>query len=216
MNWSDLEKHFSTPRLGRYLVAYNGDNNKAALAYSHNLMLSEAMVPALNVLEIALRNGIHQRLTALYGRPDWWTIWPGNQDFNWQCGEVSKAIAKLVRRKEPQTPDKIVAELTFGFWCSLFNSKLQTHLWKDLRLVFARCPKQQRQRHKVSTLLNQIRDLRNRVFHHEPLLWLSPSLSGQHSLTLQAIAWLDPQLVAWLGQHDRLPASWVAWQAVPP
>lgn len=216
MNWSSMEKHFSQPRLGRYLAVYAGDTAKAEVAYSQNLLLSEAMMPALNVLEIALRNGINRRLMALYKRPDWWDAWQGNSDFTWQCNEVSLAISKLARRKEPQTPDKIVAELTFGFWCSLFNAKFQLVLWQDLRLVFARCPKPERKRHNVSTLLNQVRDLRNRVMHHEPLLWLSPSLAHQHALARQAINWLDPQLVAWLSQHDRLPSVWAAWQALPP
>jgi hypothetical protein len=35
-----------------------------------NILLAEAMVSMLNVLEITLRNGIHTRLTNLYGRTD--------------------------------------------------------------------------------------------------------------------------------------------------
>lgn len=214
MNWNDLEKHFSPARLGRYHAACAGNATKAATAYSHNMLLAEAMVPLLNVLEIALRNGIHMRLTALYGRPDWWEAWAGIAAFAWQNKEVASAKAKLTRRKEAQTPDKIVAELTFGFWSSLFNTQFQAVLWKDLRLVFPRCPKPQRKRHTISSALNQIRDLRNRVFHHEPLLWLAPALIDQHALGVQTIGWLDPQLVGWLNSHDRLPTAWTTWQTV--
>ncbi|MFG5780052.1 hypothetical protein ACFIQF_23615, partial [Comamonas sp. J-3] len=89
----------------------------------------------------------------------------------------------------------------------------QTVLWKDLRLVFARCPKPQRQRHNISAALNQIRDLRNRVFHHEPLLWLTPTLLDQHTVGVTVINWVDPQLGKWLGNHDRLPATWAGWVA---
>lgn len=213
MNWNELEKHFSPARLGRYQVAYGGDTARAATAYSHNMLLAEAMVPLLNVLEIALRNGIHARLTALYGRADWWETWASVPAFAWQNKEVASAKAKLARRKEAQTPDKVVAELTFGFWSSLFNSQFQAILWKDLRLVFPRCPKPQRKRHTVSSALNQIRDLRNRVFHHEPLLWLSPVLIDQHELGLQTIGWLDPQLIGWLNSHDRLPVAWANWRS---
>jgi len=31
---------------------------------------------------------------------------------------------------------------------------------------------------------------------------------------MEVIGWLDPRLVQWLGQHDRLPATWVAIQPV--
>lgn len=213
MNWNDLERHFSPARLARYRAACGGDANKAATAYAHNMLLAEAMFPMLNVLEIALRNGIHRRLTKLYGRVDWWDAWAGDPIFSWQTKELASVKAKLQRRKEAQTPDKIVAELTFGFWSSLFNAHFQKELWKDLRLVFPRCSKSQRQRHTISSALNQIRDLRNRVFHHEPLLWLTPTLIDLHLLGSEAVGWLDPQLVDWLAGHDRLPASWDAWQS---
>ncbi len=75
MNWNDLEKHFSPARLGRYRAARGGDAEKAAADYSSNVLLSEAMMPMLNVLEIALRNGIHARLSKLYDRADWWEAW---------------------------------------------------------------------------------------------------------------------------------------------
>jgi hypothetical protein len=212
MDWNELEKHFSAARLGRYKKARGGDTVKAASDYTHNLLLSEAMLPTLNVLEISLRNGIHTHLTRLYNRPDWWESWVGNPKFSWQNKEVLKVKNSLLRRKEPQTPDKILAEMTFGFWTSLFNANLASILWKDLRLVFPRCPKNHRQRHNISKALNQIRDLRNRIFHHEPLLWLTPSLLDQHNLGTTVLNWVDPEITIWLGGNDRLPITWAAWK----
>lgn len=208
MNWTDLEKHFSSARLGRYRASCDGDEARAAAAYGNNILLAEAMMPMLSILEIALRNGIDRRLSAYYHRADWWDTWAGNPAFAWQSREVGNAKIKLQRRTELVTTDKIIAELAFGFWSSLFNGSFQAILWKDLRLVFPRCPKHQRQRHTISSALNQIRDLRNRVFHHEQLLWLSPSLLDLHHKGTEVIGWLDPQLVPWLAQYDRLPACW--------
>ncbi|QGY33296.1 hypothetical protein CUN67_28285 (plasmid) [Pantoea cypripedii] len=213
MQWNELEKYFSAARLGRYCNARAGDQVRAASDYASNLLLAEAMLPVLNTVEIALRNGVHSRLTFLYKRPDWWAEWDENIAFKWQNREIASAIAKLNRRHEPRTPDKVIAELTFGFWCSLFNAQLQDLLWKDLRLVFARCPKPLRQRHNVSAALNQIRDLRNRIFHHEPLLWLQPPLPDHHSNGLMVISWIDPCLAQWLKDLDRLPMVWNTWQA---
>lgn len=213
MNWNDLEKHFSAARLGRYRAARGGDEVKAAADYASNVLLSEAMLPMLNVLEIALRNGIHARLSKLYDRSDWWEAWIGNPAFGWQNKEVDVAKAKLTRRHEPLNADKVLAELTFGFWTSLFNVQFQSILWKDLRLVFARCPKPLRQRHNISAALNRIRDLRNRVFHHEPLLWLMPPLIEQHAVGLTVINWIDPVLGQWLDEHDRLPNTWAGWMS---
>lgn len=214
MNWNELEKHFSAARLGRYRAACGGDEGKAASAYVSNMLLAEAMMPLLNVLEIALKNGIHLRLSTMYGRIDWWEAWNGNPAFQWQIRQVVEAKAKLQRRAEAATPDKIIAELTFGFWSSLFNVQFQTVLWKDLRLVFPRCPKPQRQRHTISSALNQVRNLRNRVFHHEQLLWLNPPLIDLHSKGMEVVGWLDPHLSQWLRQYDRLPTTWTSVQSI--
>lgn len=208
MNWNELEKHFSAARLGRYRAARGGDEIGAAGDYAYNLKLAEAMMPVLNILEISLRNGIHERLTARHKRQDWWKEWSDEPVFRWQNKEIANAIAKLSRRHEPQTADKVIAELTFGFWSSLFNTQLQDILWKDLRLVFARCPKPLRQRHNVSAALNQIRDLRNRIFHHEPLLWLKPPLPEHHAVGVKVINWIDPELAKWLAEIDRLNSVW--------
>lgn len=114
MNWNDLERHFSAVRMGRYRAACGLDEGKAAVAYCYNLMLAGATMPVLNVLEIALKNGVHRRLALLYGRVDWWAAWAGDATFLWHPREVSDAVSKIVRRHENVTSDKIIAELPFG------------------------------------------------------------------------------------------------------
>jgi len=210
MRWNDLERHFSAARLRRYLVARAGDEALAATDYAANLRMAEAMMPMLNTLEIALRNGINSRLVEHYQRQDWWTVWRADPVFRRQLRSINDAVDILNRRNEDPVPDKVLAELTFGFWVSLFNSD-QTPLWKELRLVFPRCPKPMRQRKNISKALNQVRDLRNRVFHHEPLLWLSPRLIDQHQIGVEVIGWLGPELRVWLEARDRLPICWNEW-----
>ncbi|MES2742314.1 MAG: hypothetical protein V4754_15385 [Pseudomonadota bacterium] len=214
MNWNDFEKHFSAARIGRYRAACGGDESRAARAYAHNMLLAEAMMPLLSVLEIALKNGIHRRLCIVYRRPDWWEVWTGDPAFQWHSREIVSARNKLQRRAEAVTPDKIIAELTLGFWSALFNAHLQPVLWKDLRLVFPRCPKPQRKRHTISSALNQVRDLRNRIVHHEQLLWLNTSLIDLHAKGIEVLGWLDPQLPLWLRPYDRLPATWAVVQPI--
>ncbi|RSZ59261.1 hypothetical protein HF313_02350 [Massilia atriviolacea] len=210
MKWTDLERHFSAARLGRYWALCPGDEAKAASVYVNNMLLAGAMTPMLSVLEIALRNGIHSRMSALYRRPDWWEVLAGNPAFARQTKEVNGAKERLQRRAESATSDKIVAELNFGFWSSLFNGSFATVVWKDLRLAFPHCPKPLRKRKAISSALNQMRDLRNRVFHHEPLLWLRPGLLDLHARGTEVIGWIDPQLARWLASYDPLPAAWAA------
>lgn len=208
MDWANLELHFAQPRLARYRACCRGDEGAAAAMYARNILIAEAMTPLLHILEVSLRNGIARQLTGRYGRADWWEAWHGRPLFDSQRAHIDQATSKLRRRREPQTPDKIIAELPFGFWCSLFNASLQHELWKDLRLAFPACPKAQRKRNHVSSALNRLRQLRNRVFHHEPLIWLKPEIEAQHQVGVQLVEWIDPRLRRWLAQLDRLPSVW--------
>ncbi len=210
MEWTLLERHFSVPRLSRYKAARKGNVQLAAFDYLQNILLAESLLPMLNTLEIALRNGVHAQLANSHGRADWWGHWADDGGYIWQLSEIRKARAKVIHRQETPTPDKILAELHLGFWCSLFNARHQHHLWKDLRLVFPHCPKPLRQRRTISNALGQVRLLRNRVFHHEPLLWMQPELIKQHAIGIKLIDWLDPALRSWLAGHDRLPSLWAA------
>lgn len=58
-------------------AARGGDVDSAATDDTRHVRRSEAMLPMLNVLEIALRNGIHARLSRRYGRTEWWQAWAG-------------------------------------------------------------------------------------------------------------------------------------------
>jgi len=38
---------------------------------------------------------------------------------------IDRAVQELRRRRKPPSPDNIVAELTFGFWCSMFDRRYE-------------------------------------------------------------------------------------------
>lgn len=59
MEWKLRETVFSAPRMGRYLNSYGGDALRAAVAYDHNVRLAQALMPALQTMEIVLRNAVH-------------------------------------------------------------------------------------------------------------------------------------------------------------
>ncbi|WP_447917147.1 hypothetical protein [Achromobacter aegrifaciens] len=209
MEWKLRETVFSVPRMGRYLNKYGGDALRAGVAYDQNVLLAQALMPALQTVEIALRNAIHQSLTRSMGRPDWWNGLP-TPEFDWLQAVVSDTKIKIARRREYATTDKIVAELTFGSWTRLFNAQHGYTLLGRLLQAFPTCPKRKRQRTPISSALNRIRDLRNRVMHHEPLLWVAPSVAEIHADILEILDWIDPGINHWLAHHDALPARWAA------
>jgi len=140
-DWSQsLEQAFSKPRLARYAI--NPRKTAAATAYAHNMLLGQAIYPCLHVLEVSLRNAMHKALKLKYGRADWWVAVESFTALDRSEIEKARSSSKLKRRTA--TPDKIISDLSFGFWVSLLNTRHEQALWKELRLAFPRCPKQRR------------------------------------------------------------------------
>lgn len=213
MEWSDFEGAFSAPRVGRYKRKCRGNEQHAIEAYRHNVLVSEALTPFFCTVEVALRNAVHRQLARHYARHDWWEAWSGNTRFRAQLRDVEKAHRKLEYREEQRTPDKVVAELTFGFWVTLFNAEFQTELWGALRRAFPHCPKPRRQRSTISSVVNKVRTLRNRAFHHEPVLWLPEDTGETHKEGLELLSWMHGSLQPWLSSIDRVPVVWEEWKA---
>ena len=107
------------------------------------------------------------------------------------------------------TPSGIVSELTLGFWTGFFNKSqhrtaLAAHLAKT---AFSRAPSNEQDVQKLEGRWRKIRDLRNRVFHHERIIhW--KDLPSQHTQMLEAIFWLSSELHQVAVALDRFPQVW--------
>ena len=213
MDKSYLERLFSAGRLARFYQAAYQDTTEAAALYAGNIQLSESLYPSLAVVEVALRNAIHRQLSYLYQTPDWYQQLGRQPGLQGLQTSLDKAQDYICERRETVSADKVVAELTFGFWATLFNRAYEQLLWKQLRLAFPHLPKPERQRATVSAVVNTVRVLRNRVYHNEPIGWQLPALQAQHQQILQLIGWLAPQLLQWLEPLDRFPQVLQAEQA---
>ena len=71
--WRTLEKNCSTERLGRYLGKVAEDELAAEFLYVANNRISESLYTMLSVLEVSLRNCVHNKLTEKYGTGEWWS-----------------------------------------------------------------------------------------------------------------------------------------------
>ena len=74
---------------------------------------------------------MHRRLSDLFGRSDWWDA-PSLRLHNVARRIAADALDEVVRRRRIPTPDRVVAELPFGFWVSLLGSgsDYETRLWR--------------------------------------------------------------------------------------
>ncbi len=199
--FDEIRQTLSTPRLESYRQPGESDF-EVVVNYLWNISLCESLYPALHALEIALRNTIHQAATTRYKTPNWFDP-PQSPLLKWEQESVNNAKLELSRRVHPHDADRIVAELTFGFWASLLNHPYERIFWQKMLVpAFSHMPRSIRTRHTLSKRLNEIRKLRNRAFHHERIShW--PHLSRCHREIHEVISWISPVLKDAIESVDR-------------
>lgn len=195
----EIKSFISHPRFNIYLEEANYNTNAAYQLYLINIELSEALYPALSLLEISLRNVIHQKLKEYFNDDFWFK--------NQLPGEFQTAIQRAERKIQFQqktvTADGIIAELNFGFWNRLFNRYHAKLLWKPLRTIFVHLPKQEKQRKNIDESLHRIRNIRNRVYHYEPIFRDFNYLASVYQEIRLLLFWLHQLLPIILNKVDR-------------
>jgi len=162
MKKSLIEKYITIKRFESY---ENIDEYKKNLIFS-----KEAYIP-LSILEVALRNSIDRTFSQNVD-----THWYINRDFltNDSIKKVNQVIELLKKRREPISKDKIIAELSFGFWVNLFKRPYSNQLrLRELKKIFPNLPNKKVKflnRDIIYKKLNHIRNFRNRIFHYEKVL----------------------------------------------
>lgn len=173
----------------------SGDSDLDTLTKSvWNICLCEAIYPVLQNLEIGLRNTIHASAEKSFRNPLWFTANPPIVGVE-ERTKVAQAERKLRRRMKPIEPGRMVAELNFGFWTSLFDVRYDRVLLNRpnfLKEAFPYMVKASRTRGTLSRRLNGIRALRNRVFHHERIL--NRNLAQDYAEIIETMDWINPML----------------------
>lgn len=186
-----IRSGLSASRLDRY--GQDGVEEIIVLSrYLLNAALSEALYPLLQSLEICLRNEIDSAVSVKYGRD--WIIRPEYILDRREIRQINRAKISLRNAKSPITRDNLIAELNFGFWTSLLDVRYERSFWQSLLgKTFCHMPKSERTRKKLSARFNQIRKLRNRIFHHGRIIhW--KNLPVQHRNIIESIGWISPEL----------------------
>jgi hypothetical protein len=184
-----------------------GDEN-LLIHYAWNVALAESLYPILQCMEIALRNSVHKAATAAYGDSFWFDN-PRLMDRKSLDG-VATAKRDLLTRGKQITAAGIIAEQNFGFWTACFNRRQEQRLWPKIhRQAFPNIPRHLRQRSTIADRLNEVRKLRNRVFHHEPI-WYLNDLRDKHGRILELTGWINPAMVEFAEAIDRFPSLYDA------
>ncbi len=156
----------------RYITEKRFSKYDSLSQYEENLLLSKQYYVPLSMLEVSLRNAINQHFEMFYGAG-----WLVNEASFLQKDHLTKifdAKQKIKSRKETLTKDKLIAELSFGFWANLFKSSYDRQMRiANLRQIFTNLPSKDIKlinRNELFQTINHIRNFRNRIFHHERIV----------------------------------------------
>lgn len=229
---TDVQQLLSTPRLAPYRQATGGDLADALTLYTLNVQISAAFYESLHYFEVGLRNRLDQQLTAWAATLDPAppasagsrdsTQAPGGRrdaalgptpagELPWYRHpqvplslnarrKVMTAIRAATRDGREELPGRVVAELTFGFWWSLLAEEYNRSLWQPcLREAFT-----QVRRQRLHSAIDDLRQLRNRIAHHEPIH--SRDLHSDYTQLLDTAGRVTPRLHWLIDKTSRVPA----------
>ena len=190
----ELLRVLSPERVRSYQRATNGHPREAIQLHVWNTLVSGAFYGPLQTVEIALRNAIHDRLSRSQG-PRW--LQSHEILLRRELEKVDEARRKL--RRKSLSSAQLVPELGFGFWVGLLDRRYDV-LWRtELHRAFAPGTA----RSGLHKELVKLRDLRNRIAHHEPVHSLP--LDEHHESLLWVLGMFSPVAAEWVSSHSRVP-----------
>ncbi|MEA3521643.1 MAG: hypothetical protein U9R50_01575 [Campylobacterota bacterium] len=167
----------------RYISQKRLQNYKNFDEYKQNIHLSEKYYILLSIFEVTFKIS-----------KDWLSSSILHEDTKWK---IKEAKNKILQRKEIVTHEKIIAELPFGFWTSLFRKSYSNLLRiKDIQFIFPNLPTKNKKminRNILDKQLNHIRKFRNRVFHYERVINKSSYADIEHSI-YELLVYFDKQI----------------------
>lgn len=215
MKFNEIEQYLSVPRIGRYLYVC-GNKTRAVKLYKANMKLAQAFHPLLGFIEVVLRNRVNEAVAAHFGDADWvinqktrFMLSPSLRGTRFFLkSEVEKAERKLANRSLSVTSGRIIAEQTFGFWTDLFEPHHFRLIAASPMRAFKNLPSGYGRKEVVEEL-TKIRKFRNRINHNEPIVLYRNRIDfvfaeGIHESIKNVLNWLDPQLVGWIKDLDKV------------
>ncbi|WP_367345412.1 hypothetical protein [Stenotrophomonas bentonitica] len=164
----------------------------AVARHGINMVLCESFYPVLHMMELVLRNRVHEAFSSHFESAQWY-------EDAWLAAShqrmIEEAKAELQQRGVQLQANRVIAELSFGFWCGMFHARYERGPgpWPALlHSVFPRVPKSWATREKIRTRLESARLLRNRVFHHHPISQYQ-DLYARHRAMMELLGWMSPE-----------------------
>ena len=159
--------------------------------------ISAALWVHIIAFETTLRDFISEKLQRIYEVIDWWLV--PNLLSRSDLKDIDYAIKRLNGRQLPISNENIVANLSFSFWVELLSKRYHQKIWMKLVKFFPAYPGR---REDFYNKAREIRNLRNVIAHHGPIL--RRDLFRDHAYLHELTALLDPELANEVKRKSRV------------
>jgi hypothetical protein len=208
---SKIQTTITEVRFRRYLRRTRDDGRIALELYRWNSFLAHSLYWPIQTLEVASRNSISNVLTYRFGR-DWHTSEKFRRQLSAEdANKLNETIERQCRERKIRNPpvDAVVADLPFGFWTSMLTARYAVPLiWqKNLSVAFPHMPAALPLK-SVLRPMEDVRILRNRIAHHEPIF--DRRLDLAYGEILRIIEWICPASRWYVEQTSVFPDTWAA------
>ena len=222
MNYQKFARLYSYSRISRYLKASKGNKKKAQQMYYANARLAQAFQPLISFFEVILRNQLHYAIAKHFGDVQWLlnqkdgfmsdpslthvvkkTGKTKTNDFLKK--EVEKSEKTLLGKGRNVTAGRVIAELNLGFWNSLYETHHYALLHGVPCTIFRGLPTGYG-RKEINAIIQNIRIMRNRVSHNEPLCFDNRKfdmtyVKQMYVLINDFFTWINPNIIPTMAQE---------------
>ena len=163
--YDKLEKFLSKEKLKPY---FKIDGNKIIDLFVLNLNISSELYKILQIFELSTRNIFNEYLSKRYSfnwinRKD---VLSGNNGLNNKLYNDIQ-LTKNSLKNNNYNNNAIIANLSLGFWVNLLSFDNNDKIWQpSLKKIFNGYT-----RNEIQNIFRDIKDIRNRIAHHETIIF---------------------------------------------
>lgn len=209
---ADLKRIASTlspARMHRFKINAGDDLRLAIRLHHFNAAVAAALLPTIQLAEVAVRNFALRRVIAFYGKR-WYD---DKVKFGRKLGSsqhattLEKAVAEERNQgRKGDINDYITSELPFGFWVNIFTRTFIPDLWtRPLHTYNPSIPNGT----TIDTLRGEIdalRRFRNDVAHHKNLI--TKPIEARYQRSLVTLSWICRPTADMAQRTATFPMIW--------
>ncbi|NBN91720.1 MAG: hypothetical protein EB009_04415 [Actinobacteria bacterium] len=180
-------------------MSYKSNHHKLSI-YEKSILIAElsaALWVHIAVFEITLRKFLHSSLSKSYKTNRWWltsNLLTAKDRAGFEYSEK-----RLALQKRKVTPILVVHNSSFSLCIELLSKRYHQKIWMKLLKYFPTYPGRREDFYKRA---REIRNLRNLIAHHAPIL--HRNLLRDHQYLHELTMILDPQLAQEVQKRSRV------------